>query len=92
MASGELEAKPPSQGVGAATVYSLPTCWLPERACATLSAAQTWGLRRDKQELGAWDLFLKALLGPRTGPGGLSSGLGLPTLTIVPSVPRALFP
>lgn len=41
MASGELEAKPPSQAVGAATVYSLPMCWLPEGASATLSAVQT---------------------------------------------------
>lgn len=64
MASVELQARSPFQAVEAATIYSLPTCRLSVGAWATWSAAQTWGLSQDKQELGFWALLVKTLLSP----------------------------
>lgn len=75
MASGELQARAPSQAVEAATIYPLSTRRLSEGTWATSSAAQTRHLSQDKQELGSWALLVKALLGP-SGP----HWVGLPTL------------
>lgn len=52
MASGKLEARPPSQAVEAAIVYSLPTCrlsegprppWVPRRPGASAKISRNWG-------------------------------------------------
>ena len=102
MASGKLEAKPPSQAVEAAMVYSLPTCRLSEgprqpwglcRPGASAKISRNW--RPDPSSGQGFDAPPPATH-PARGRVMLSTGLGLLMQSIcgltpastVPSVPQ----